>query len=284
MYIGLMAVLVGICMLVPAIFRHREEKKAVAAGSHVQSSHVDLSAVRETAALSHERRDLPDVDVLYGIHSHGGEWSSFFADNSYGMAPMGSYLTAIRATLREQPQDMTGTVEYRVNLSGSGWLDWCEGGAEAGNAAGEMALEAVSLRLTGELAEYYDVFYSVLQKDAWTDWVKNGEEAGVSGAGLHVDGIRMSVVLREAGKPTYASGIDPKKPMVALTYDDGPSRGATPRILEKLREKGGRATFFMVGKQAEKVPDLTYQIRWGRMLPGFPAGGCAWPSLFQWNG
>ena len=56
---------------------------------------------------------------------------------------------------------------------------------------------------------------------------------------------------REDGT-SCAGEIDPLKPMVALTYDDGPSKNSTSRILETLRANGGRATFFMVGNRAEK--------------------------------
>ena len=44
-------------------------------------------------------------------------------------------------------------------------------------------------------------------------------------------------------------GIDPTKPMVALTFDDGPSTPVTTRILNSLEANGGRATFFMVGNR-----------------------------------
>ena len=42
------------------------------------------------------------------------------------------------------------------------------------------------------------------------------------------------------------SVTDPSKPMIALTFDDGPSKH-TPRILDALERHGGRATFFTVG-------------------------------------
>ncbi len=203
---------------------------------------------------------LPDIGAIYGISVNGVGWSHFFADDSYCMAPSGSYVTAFRATIHNQPKDMTGTIAYRVNLSGSGWLDWKEDAAEAGKADGEMPLEAVSMQLTGELGENYDILYSVLQNQAWTAWAENGEEAGVSGAGLRVDGIRVSVVKKRDGQPSYAGNIDPDKPMVALTYDDGPSASATPRILASLQENGARATFFMVGKQAERNMGIVKQM------------------------
>ena len=41
------------------------------------------------------------------------------------------------------------------------------------------------------------------------------------------------------------------RPMVALTFDDGPDPEYTPRILDSLDASGVRATFFMVGRQIE---------------------------------
>ncbi|MDR1696036.1 MAG: polysaccharide deacetylase family protein [Endomicrobium sp.] len=46
---------------------------------------------------------------------------------------------------------------------------------------------------------------------------------------------------------------------IALTFDDGPGK-ATERILEALKEKNVKATFFMVGIQAEKNPNLAKKI------------------------
>jgi peptidoglycan/xylan/chitin deacetylase (PgdA/CDA1 family) len=43
---------------------------------------------------------------------------------------------------------------------------------------------------------------------------------------------------------------------LALTFDDGPSDSATPRILDLLARHGGRATFFTLARNAERHPDL----------------------------
>ncbi len=50
--------------------------------------------------------------------------------------------------------------------------------------------------------------------------------------------------------------IDPDKPMVALTFDDGPSPDYTEKILDLLAEHGAVATFFEVGNIAKNYPDL----------------------------
>jgi peptidoglycan/xylan/chitin deacetylase (PgdA/CDA1 family) len=46
------------------------------------------------------------------------------------------------------------------------------------------------------------------------------------------------------------------EPRVSLTFDDGPNPVATPRILDALGEAGVRATFFVLGRHAERWPDL----------------------------
>ena len=43
-----------------------------------------------------------------------------------------------------------------------------------------------------------------------------------------------------------------EQPVVALTFDDGPSGTSTPVLLEGLRKRGVRATFFVVGENVEK--------------------------------
>ena len=49
--------------------------------------------------------------------------------------------------------------------------------------------------------------------------------------------------------------IDPAKPMIALTFDDGPSE-ETDRILRVLTQYGGRATFCVIGNKVETYGDV----------------------------
>lgn len=45
-------------------------------------------------------------------------------------------------------------------------------------------------------------------------------------------------------------------PAVALTFDDGPSSRYTPELLDGLKERGVKASFFLVGKNIEENSDL----------------------------
>jgi cellulose synthase/poly-beta-1,6-N-acetylglucosamine synthase-like glycosyltransferase/peptidoglycan/xylan/chitin deacetylase (PgdA/CDA1 family)/spore germination protein YaaH len=54
------------------------------------------------------------------------------------------------------------------------------------------------------------------------------------------------------------SGDVPGK--VALTFDDGPDQEWTPQILDILKAKGVKASFFVIGDNAESYPDLVQRI------------------------
>ena len=47
---------------------------------------------------------------------------------------------------------------------------------------------------------------------------------------------------------------------IALTYDDGPNDPHTLRLLEVLARHGVQATFFLIGRHAEDLPDLVNEI------------------------
>lgn len=47
---------------------------------------------------------------------------------------------------------------------------------------------------------------------------------------------------------------------VALTFDDGPDPAATPRVLDLLDEAGCRASFFAVGRRAERHAELAAEV------------------------
>lgn len=159
----------------------------------------------------------------------------------------------------------TCRVQYQVNLSGTGWMDWAENGAETGNASSNMPLEAVRVKLNGDLENNYDIYTKVLMEGKWTDWVKNGEAAGISGEGKHIDGVRIAVTAKDAGLPVDVQepvpvsvrNIDPSKPMIALTFDDGPSHGLTDRVIAALDKVGGKGTFFMVGSRISGANEQT---------------------------
>lgn len=242
-----------------------EQTAEQTAGKEAEQS-IALAVAQTTEAETSSAAgtgEQPNMGAKYWTYHYEKGWSAETADNQYVQAPQDSYVTAIWVELENQPQNTAGGISYQVNLSGSGWLDWHEAATEAGNISGRMPLEAVRIQLTGQLAEQYDVYYSVFQKGTWTELAMNGETAGVEAQGLRVDGLRVAIQKKGEGAPQdpwmELHGIDPTKPMVALTFDDGPAP-STSRILDALEANGARATFYMVGNRMNSYQDTVRRV------------------------
>ena len=55
-------------------------------------------------------------------------------------------------------------------------------------------------------------------------------------------------------------GVGVAAPVVAITFDDGPSPDTTPRVLDALARERVRATFFVLGRHAERHPELVERM------------------------
>lgn len=60
--------------------------------------------------------------------------------------------------------------------------------------------------------------------------------------------------IEEAFTMTEQEVVPSKK--IAITFDDGPHEEMTPLILDLLSKHDAKATFFMLGQQAERYPDI----------------------------
>jgi peptidoglycan/xylan/chitin deacetylase (PgdA/CDA1 family) len=109
---------------------------------------------------------------------------------------------------------------------------------------------------------------------------KTGGAADNAAAGAAADGGAAANAAAEAElgapagqeKPAAAvRKIDPSKPMIALTFDDGPSKH-TKTILAMLAANGGAATFFPVGSRVETYADTLRQA----VSQGCEVSGHSW--------
>lgn len=78
--------------------------------------------------------------------------------------------------------------------------------------------------------------------------------------------------------PKYSyNSVTVREPYIAITFDDGPSPGLTPKLLDMLKERGIRATFYVVGTNAAAYPEILRRM----VAEGHEIGNHSWshPSL-----
>ncbi|MYW21159.1 polysaccharide deacetylase family protein, partial [Streptomyces sp. SID2955] len=87
-------------------------------------------------------------------------------------------------------------------------------------------------------------------------------QAGQSGGGAAAAGAsaRPSAPKAVRVSEEIAHASDRGAHGVNITIDDGPDPSWTPQVLQVLRDNGVKATFCMVGTQAEAHPDLVRQV------------------------
>ncbi|MBV9592348.1 MAG: polysaccharide deacetylase family protein [Actinobacteria bacterium] len=98
-----------------------------------------------------------------------------------------------------------------------------------------------------------------------------GAAAG-AGATLAAEDYRVDIHISASGhavgaqRPAGVQGtsivyrVPTDEPIVALTFDDGPSTKYTQRILDILSDSGTVATFFEIGLHVQRLPWLSRQV------------------------
>ena len=84
-----------------------------------------------------------------------------------------------------------------------GWeKNWKKNGELSGTSGKSKRLEAIKIRLTGEMKEKYDIYYRVhAQTYGWLGWAKNGESAGTEGLSKRLEAIEVVLVEKGADAP-----------------------------------------------------------------------------------
>jgi uncharacterized protein YjdB len=92
-----------------------------------------------------------------------------------------------------------GAIEAQYRTGSSVWSGWVAAGSVAGTQGKAMRLEGVALRLTGTLANQYDLYYRVhMSGTGWTAWTSNGAKAGCIGQDRRLEAIEIKLVAKDA--------------------------------------------------------------------------------------
>lgn len=108
------------------------------------------------------------------------------------------------------------------------------------------------------------VYISEVEAHKAVGWFE--DKADVTTEMQSADG--QKIIVFNAQVPEYQQNgwtptrkIDPTKPMIALTFDDGPNPSSTSRILDVLEQNDAAATFFILGDRAKNNTELLKRMQ-----------------------
>lgn len=155
--------------------------------------------------------------ISYQAHSQSYGWRTETFDNSIaGVTGQSKRLEALKIRLPDigdTQGDGSSGIEYRVYLQSTGWQEWRANGEVAGTTGKEKRIEAIQMHLTGQIAENYDVYYSVhMARIGWSAYVKGNSDssvgddiAGSKELSKRIEAIKIQLV-KKGDQPPNTSG------------------------------------------------------------------------------
>ncbi|GGA05838.1 hypothetical protein GCM10008018_59730 [Paenibacillus marchantiophytorum] len=134
---------------------------------------------------------------------------------------------------------------------------------------GMVSIALINFTVTGSVLPFPSKSPVISKQQPHEETASTGAApAGPSAASIEMkpQEARHSLNTADAQISTGVSGkLSQTQPLkaakqVAITFDDGPDGKYTPQILDILKENDVKATFFVVGDQVSKFPDVLKQI------------------------
>lgn len=141
------------------------------------------------------------VNVYVTAHVSEIGWMGEVAGGSdaiIGTTGKGLSIEALRFRLGDAV--LAGGVEARALNQDGEWSDWSSG--QIGSTGQSKQIDAIQVRLTGEMADAYDIYYRTHSAEiGWQDWASNGDSAGTQGMGYGIQAIAIQLVEKGDSAP-----------------------------------------------------------------------------------
>ncbi|MGM9902890.1 MAG: N-acetylmuramoyl-L-alanine amidase [Enterococcus sp.] len=154
-----------------------------------------------TSTSYYEKDTLKNPNVNYQTHSQSVGWQNYQMNGATaGTIGKGLRLEAMRMNITNTP--LPGTIEYSSHVQSIGWQGYVNNNGLSGTTGSKLRAEAIRIRLTGQLNQFYDVYYRVHSAQlGWLDWARNGQNAGTSNLALQMEAIQVVLVKKGAPAP-----------------------------------------------------------------------------------
>lgn len=134
-------------------------------------------------------------NVTYSAHISYIGWGSWVSSNQsanvYGNNPLEAFQISL-----DQGLHHLFDISYRAHVENIGWQGWQKNGGMVGTVGRSLHMQAIEMKLTGKLKDYFDLAYRVNVEGSWQPWVYNGQMAGTTGQGKNLYNIQVKLIKK----------------------------------------------------------------------------------------
>ena len=237
-----------------------------------------LEAIQVYLAKKEKTSKKPADGIVGVVYQGKVEGQSGFQANmangqTAGTTGSGQRLESLRIWLNSG--GYKGALEYKARVQGKGWTSWLSAGSSAGAIGQGLRIDALKVRLTGDIADSYDVQYRAhVQNVGWQPWALDGGTAGTTGKGLQIEAVQVKLVKKAKAATSVADGTY----AVALASNAGLEMGASGSAVSKRDYSATDASgkFYV---RNEKGGVTLQSVSTGKFLTGKSG-----VSLSKWSG
>jgi|GEM_PF-5836303 len=211
--------------------------------------------------------------VSYTTHVQTYGWLDYVSDGeTSGTTGESKRLEGIKINVSTADSDgnvdvLDGSIEYCTHVQTYGWLDYVSDDELSGTTGESKRLEAIRIRITGELEENYDIYYRVhAQTFGWLGWACNGEASGTAGYAKRLEAIQIVLVKKGEtfdGDTTGCYYDKSEVPVIKYTshvqkigWQDYVTNGETSGTV------GQALRLEAVKIELEEIDDMTYGVKY----------------------
>ena len=179
---------------------------------------------------------IANTAMTYDSHVEGIGWQGYTTDNTIGgTTGSGKRLEAFRISYDSSLG--SGGISYASSVKGQGWQNEVTTGNISGTIAQSKPLEALKIRLTGAVANKYDIYYRVHSSNiGWLGWAKNGEAAGTGNSDTKIEAYQVHIVLKGSIAPGATLNAYVDRTKIMITEESHVSTfGWQPKVFDAMQ-------------------------------------------------
>lgn len=210
----------------------------------IQIKLVKKGASAPALGNAFKKKEKP-TDINYQTHVQSYGWQKTVKNGATaGTSGQAKRLEGIKIGISSP---YSGNIEYKTHIQNIGWEStFKKNNVMSGTSGRALRLEAIQIKLSGDISNYYDVYYRVhAQNFGWMGWTKNGASAGTAGYAYRLEAIQIKLIKKGTTAPALGNAFK-EKPKAVTKYNVTVIHKGSDKTLETEKavsvEKGKQYT------------------------------------------